>query len=444
MIEISEDMIAIFEIMSEGILMIDHHANIIYGNKAYCNFLKTELSEIKGKRLRDIRPGARLPNVLTEKKPILQAPRQEIEDIYFVNMYPVFKDNEIIGGISIITFVQQAEGFQKILKQVQYKNKQVIKCISKANNAKYTFDDIIAVSPSSNNAKELALRAALTDATVLLQSESGAGKELYAQAIHNAGPRSEEVFLSVNCANFKASMLESELFGYVKGAFTGANPNGKIGLFEAASGGTIFLDEISEMELPLQATLLRVLQEQTIRPLGAVEEREVDVRVIAACNVDLQQYMREGKFRADLFYRLNVFPICVPPLRERREDIELLILSFLEQLSRKCKRNICMEAKAIAHLTAYHWPGNVRELRNIIEYTSYLTDDGIIRESMLPDSIKVSNKDVCLTLQQRVKNYERNEILRLLNVNGDDTNGKRKTAEQLGISLASLYNKLGY
>lgn len=159
---------------------------------------------------------------------------------------------------------------------------------------------------------------------MLLESESGTGKELYAQSIHNASPRRDGIFVAINCANFNANMLESELFGYVEGAFTGAKKGGKIGLFEAAAGGTLFLDEISEMDIGLQAKLLRVLQERRFRPVGGIQEVETDVRIVAACNADLSRYVAEGKFRKDLYYRLSTFRICIPPLRQRPEDIPSL------------------------------------------------------------------------------------------------------------------------
>ncbi len=425
-----------------SIVIIDDSARIVYANKAYCDFVGKAPEEIIGLPLRNVRPGTVLPNVLKTKKPILQMPRQETEDTYFVNMYPIFRNGNVVGGISIVTFIQHAKGFQKLLEQVIKRNKQIISRLSKSGNARYFFDDIVAVAPASLQVKELAKRAALTDVTVFLQSESGTGKELYAQAIHNAGIRNESAFISVNCATFNASLLESELFGYAGGAFTGAKSGGNIGLFEAASGGTIFLDEISEMDLALQAKLLRVLQEQRVRPVGSVEERKVDVRVIAASNADLKRYTAEGRFRIDLYYRLNVFPIQIPPLRERREDIELLVYAFLEAMARKFRRNIAIEDVAMAKLTAYHWPGNVRELRNVIEFVSCLTDDGLILADMLPEHIKGSDDKHVLTLQQRVKNYEKMEIMRLLSVNGSDMNGKKKTAAQLGISLAGLYSKI--
>jgi len=442
-----EEMTNIFDIMSEGILVIDAEARIIYGNRPYCEFLKMDICQIKGALLREIRPGAMLPNVLKTKKPILQAPRQEKEETYFVNMYPIIENENVVGGLSVVTFIRQAEGFQKLLEQIgqaQQRNNQIVKRISRASNAQYTFDHIVAVSAPSVKLKEIAQRAARTDATVFLQAESGTGKELYAQAIHNASPRSGNIFLSVNCANFNSNILESELFGYADGAFTGAKTGGKIGLFEAASKGTLFLDEISEMDLSLQAKLLRFLQDQKIRPVGSIEERQVDVRVIAACNADLKKRTENGLFRSDLYYRLNVFPIHILPLRERKEDIEPLISAILEDLSRKFKRNISIEPNAICRLAAYHWPGNIRELRNILEFVSYLSDDGLITESALPEAITQKYADdEGEPLAQRIKRFEKGEINRLLRKNGSSLAGKRKTAAELGISLASLYNKLG-
>lgn len=439
--KVLKEMAAIFDVLNEGILIIDTDAKIIYGNQAYCDFLKMEREEIINRPLRDIRPGAMLPDVLQSKKPILNAPRQENEDIYFVNMYPIWKDNCVIGGISVVTFIQQAYGLQKMLEEVE-RSKQMLKRIARASNTRYTFDDIIDADPLSAQIKALAMRAASTDATIFLQSESGTGKELYAQAIHNASPRSRHVFLAINCANFNANMLESELFGYDEGAFTGAKKGGKIGLFEAASDGTLFLDEISEMDISLQAKLLRVLQEQRIRPVGAVKERDINVRVIAACNVDLSNYIQDGRFRKDLYYRLNIFPITVPPLRERKGDIEALVRFFLGELSRKQRRSLQIDHEALQLLYHYDWPGNVRELRNVLEFVSYLSDDGMIRARTLPNNIP-GQIDRSETLAQRVKHFEQIEIQRLLQRNGSDLKGKRKTAMDLGISLASLYNKLG-
>ena len=415
---------AVLDAMQEGVLIIDAQERIVYGNRAYVAFLEKEaggpIGPIEGYPLRLLRPGARLPEVLVQKRPILHTPRQESEDIYFVNMYPIFDGAEVVGGLSVVTFWKDAFDFRAELERYEKRSRQVLRRVNKANAAHYTFDSIVAVSPRSAACRELASRLAQTDATILLQSESGTGKELYAQAIHNASPRSAGVFVAINCANFNANMLESELFGYTEGAFTGAKRGGKIGLFEAAAGGTLFLDEISEMDVGLQAKLLRALQERRIRPVGGVEEVDTD-----------------------LFYRLNTFPIHIPPLRERREDIPPLCRRLLDELSRKLKRRLELTPEAMDRLLAHNWPGNVRELRNVLEFCAYLTPSGVITELSLPENLRTGpTAQPSLTLAQRTRAFERAEILRLLERNGASLEGKKKTAAQLGISLASLYNKL--
>lgn len=326
---------------------------------------------------------------------------------------------------------------------MEARNQQVLRRIAKANGARYTFDDIVASSPAAAEVKALAEKIAATDATVLLASESGTGKELYAQAIHNASLRREGVFVAINCSNFNADLLESELFGYAEGAFTGAKRGGKLGLFEAAAGGTLFLDEISEMDLSLQSKLLRALQERRVRPVGAVKELDVDVRVIAACNADLPTYVREGRFRKDLYYRLSTFPICIPPLRERPDDIPILAQAILEELCRKLRRSFSLTAEAADCLQAHDWPGNVRELRNVLEYSAYLSASGTISaESLPPALLRPQDGEPPQTLAQKTRAFERREIQKQLEKYGVSLEGKRKAARELGISLASLYNKL--
>ena len=381
--------------------------------------------------------------MLEKGEPILHLTRQEVEDFYFVNLYPIYRDGVLLGGLSVVTFLDDAYRAREELEAMEARSKQVLHRINKANGARYTFDDIVAESPAGAQTKALAETIAATDATVLLESESGTGKELYAQAIHNASLRREGVFVAINCANFNPNMLESELFGYVEGAFTGAKKGGKLGLFEAAAGGTLFLDEISEMDLGLQAKLLRVLQERRIRPVGGVKEIDVDVRVIAACNAGLPDYVDQGKFRKDLYYRLNTFPIHIPPLRERTGDIPALAAAILDQLSHKLRRPFTLTDEAVRLLQAHSWPGNVRELRNVLEFSAYLTPSGVITCEAFPaDLRRPAEHDAALPLVQRVRAFEKREIQRLLARNGASLEGKKKTAAQLGISLASLYNKL--
>ena len=435
---------ALFQSMQEGITVIDRLARVVFANQAYLDFLGMSWEDIRGRPLREIRPGARLPEVLTTGRPILHAPRMEKQDeIYFVNMYPIKEDGEVIGGLSVVTFLKDAYDFQSELEAYEKRNKQVLHRVNKANSARYTFDSIVAAAENSRAALQLARRAAATEASVMLASESGTGKELYAQAIHNASARKNEVFVAINCANFNANTLESELFGYVEGAFTGAKKGGKIGLFEAASGGTLFLDEVSEMDYALQAKLLRAIQEGRIRPVGGVNEIEVDVRLICASNADLNAYIEEGKFRRDLYYRLSTFQIRIPPLRERREDIPALTEELLADLSKKLKRSVTITDDALRCLTVHDWPGNVRELRNVLEFSAYLSDNGTIVQDSLPEHIvRPAMEQPEITLSQRVRVFEQAEINKLLLKNGTDLAGKKKTAKQLGVSLATLYNKL--
>lgn len=446
--ELNQDARAVLDAMRDGINIIDAEGRIIFGNKAYLDFLSKEtgigIGSIEGQYLRDLRPGARLPEVLATGKPILHAPRMEKQDeIYFVNMYPIFQDGEMVGGLSVVTFLKDAYAFQTELEQYEKRNKPVLHRVNKANSARYTFDSIVAVGENVQAVKALAQKAAETDATVLLASESGTGKELYAQAIHNASARKNEVFVAINCANFNANTLESELFGYVEGAFTGAKKGGKIGLFEAANGGTLFLDEVSEMDYSLQAKLLRAIQEGRIRPVGGVQEIEVDVRLISASNADLNTYIQQGRFRRDLYYRLSTFQIHIPPLRDRRQDIPALTDVVLSELSKKLKRSITITQEARRCLALHDWPGNVRELRNVLEFSAYLSDNGaIVRDSLPEHIVRPAVEQPEISLAQRVRVFERAEISKLLLKNGADLAGKKETARQLGISLATLYNKL--
>jgi two-component system response regulator PilR (NtrC family) len=230
-----------------------------------------------------------------------------------------------------------------------------------------SLDNIIGVSPTMEKLKQTIRTVASTQSTVLIYGESGTGKELVARAVHVCSPRATDPFVSINCGAFPETLLESELFGYVKGAFTGANQN-KRGLFEVADGGTIFLDEIGEMSLTMQVKLLRVLQERCVRPVGGTDEIPIDVRVIAATNRDLERQVAENEFREDLYYRLSVIPITVPPLRDRREDVPLLVNHFVKKYAGGAGRSIArVEPESLSALAQYHWPGNVRQLENTIE-----------------------------------------------------------------------------
>lgn len=315
------------------------------------------------------------------------------------------------------------------------------------NEKRIDLDSIIGDSTAMIALKEKIKRIASTQSTVLISGESGTGKELVARAIHYLSDRRHKPFVAVNCSAMPETLMESELFGYVKGAFTGANPNGKIGKFELANGGVILLDEIGDMPLYMQVKLLRVLQERTVTRIGSNQPIDLDIRVLAATNLDLEQRIKENKFREDLFYRLNVIPIEVPPLRERDGDIELIMTKLIEKYSilfDKYIHTIDEECKEI--LLNYSWPGNVRELQNTIEYMINIANHtGVLTKDMLPDNI-LNNKDSIFYKEQKkiktLKELEQEQIERALGIYGTSTEGKKKAAEKLGIGIATLYRKL--
>jgi two-component system response regulator PilR (NtrC family) len=305
-------------------------------------------------------------------------------------------------------------------------------------------DNIIGQSRPLRAVLETARAVAPTSSTVLITGESGTGKELVARRVHELSPRGERPFVSLNCGAFPETLLESELFGYMKGAFTGAAQN-KLGLFQAADGGTLFLDEIGEMSLPMQVKLLRVLQEWKVRPLGSTEERRVDVRVIAATNKDLRQLVIEKTFREDLFYRISVIPLHVPPLRERSEDIPLLALHFLQRFAQQMGKPVRgIAPDALAALRRYDWPGNVRELENAVERAVALETEEEVSLRSLPEHIsRVSaphpTEDLLpqkgIDLEKHIQEQERAYLVAALHRAGGV---RTKAAELLGMSYRSF------
>ena len=292
---------------------------------------------------------------------------------------------------------------------------------------------IVTRSPLMLRLLEQARLVAQSDVSVLINGQSGTGKEIFAQAIHNASPRNSKPFIAINCGALPEQLLESELFGHARGAFTGAVSN-REGLFQAAEGGTLFLDEIGDMPAPLQVKLLRVLQEQEFERLGGMETRKVDVRVVAATSRNLEQMVKDGLFRRDLYYRLNVFPVSMPPLRERQGDIPLLVENFLEKYGHKIgKRGLRVAPEAEALLLAHSWPGNIRELENVIERAVILTTDGLIRPDLLPPAMQAPCALCSLrgTLPDALEQLERQLITEALQ---EHRGNMGHAAQALGIS----------
>jgi transcriptional regulator with PAS, ATPase and Fis domain len=383
-------------------------------------------------------------HVLKTKKPVrgvkmLVGPKKKE---VAVNVAPIIVDGQLKGSVGIIHDMSE---IRELTTELQRAKERI-----RTLEAKYNFDDIVGRSEEMLIAIEQARIAAKTPATVLLRGESGTGKELFAHAIHNESGRKYNHFIRVNCAAISESLLESELFGYEEGAFSGAKRGGKKGYFEEANNGSIFLDEIGELSLSTQAKLLRVLQEREIIRVGGTKPISIQVRIIAATNKNLEQEIRKGNFREDLFYRLNRIPIYIPPLRSRLEDIPLLCDHLIKKINHDYGRNVeGITNEAAELLKRYAWPGNVRELENILgraiifmDYSENRID--IKHLSKLGYNFQKNQEqdhpnEASLPLYTLVENFEKRIISHILHKHRGN---KTKTAKELGVSIRTLYYKM--
>lgn len=440
---------AVFYATQDAISVVNKEGLGIMINPAYTKITGLTEKDILGKPATvDIAEGESVHmKVLTTKKPVrggllkVGPSKKEV----LVNAAPIIVDGELKGSVGVLHDITEMNKLSEELKQA----KQIIRKLE----AKYTFDDIAGKEISIVNAIEKAKKAAFTPATVFLIGESGTGKEIFAHAIHNASERKYNQFVRVNCAALAQSILESELFGYEEGAFTGAKKGGKKGLFEEANRGTIFLDEISEINVETQAKLLRVLQEKEIVRVGGTKPINIDVRIIAATNANIEEAVKKGSFRKDLYYRINMFPIKIPSLKERKGDIALLAKLFIKKFNQEYGRNIeGIKEDAIKALIEYSWPGNVRELENVIgrAIINMRINERIIEKKHMPkvspyeenqtlpiDSGIFETKHV--SLEDLVQSIEKAYISNILEQNNGN---KTRTAKILDISLRNLYYKL--
>ncbi|NLK35786.1 MAG: sigma-54-dependent Fis family transcriptional regulator [Gracilibacteraceae bacterium] len=333
----------------------------------------------------------------------------------------------------------------------QYENTREKK--KKQSQNFFTFNSILGQSEAINQAKKVAKRAAGVDTSILIYGESGCGKEVFAQAIHNESPRSKYPFVAINCGAIPKDLVESELFGYEAGAFTGAASRGRKGLLEYASGGTVFFDEIENMPLPAQVKILRALSSSTIMRIGGNETIPIDIRVISASKKNLEEEIKKGRFREDLFYRINVIQINIPPLRERKDDIKPILEHYVKTFSDKNRIKVeGIEDEFIRCLEAYHWPGNIRELINIIERSLVLSENGIINDSVLPSGMKESymKSKIKQGLECALKGTlpEGKTLLQLAedviieSVYKEEQRNLTRTAKRLGISRPTLYKRI--
>ncbi|USK59602.1 sigma-54 interaction domain-containing protein [Peribacillus asahii] len=433
---------AVIDSINDGILVIDQEGIVQLINPEYTRITGVT-SDILGKPLREYRPGAQLPDTLEDRKCRVGVYRKTRDREYLVDMAPIIVNDKVIGAVSVCKSLTEVHRLSQELKKQNEKLKQLERKMDSMYEAKYTFDQIIGKEAGLKGVVTVAKKVADSSLPILITGESGTGKELFSQAIHNESSRNGRPFIPVNCAAIPAELLESELFGYGEGAFTGAKKGGKAGLFEMANYGTLFLDEIGDMSYDLQAKLLRVLQEKKIRRVGETIDRDIDVRVIAATHRDLQHLVHKNRFREDLFYRLNVIRLQVPSLRERREDIPRLIDSFLQS----AYSTYTIEEQTLKFLYTYEWPGNVRELKNVIDYATCIAEGTEITlhdlpESMIKQGAELFQQQPNRSLQGVMEDTERRLIQETINYFGTGIEDKKKAAKSLGISLATLYNKI--
>ena len=446
----------IFDPIDIPFIIVNKASEVLMINEAFTEYLNFPRDQVIGRKVQEIDPNSRFPYVLKSKKAEI-AYKHTFSNGHtaVVNRVPVLDDTgEVVYGFGMVVFddiskLKEALDKNKLLEDKLSVYKNELKSI---RGAKYSWESIIGHAPSMQDVKHMASRSAKTQSNVLIVGESGTGKELFAHAIHNDSLKAEGPFIKINCAAIPKDLLESELFGYEEGAFTGAKKQGKIGKFELANGGTIFLDEIGDMPMSMQVKILRVLQEKEIERIGSHKTVPVDCRIIAATNKNLQEAIKDGEFREDLYYRLNVINIEVPPLRCRKEDMDVLTFKLMNKLSEQLGRYVnSISNEALEALKAYNWPGNIRELENIIERAINLTDKECIEIQHLPSYLleyQSVPKDMpeaktvhqpLMTLRDAVEEVEKATIIRTLKaVNGN----KLQAAKLLEISRTSLYEKV--
>ena len=397
--ELKERLQLILDSVQDGICVLDKDGFITYVNCSYLNILKESKENIIGKSIEDISPQGIRKKVLYEGQNVIGALSTKTNGVSIIsNVSPIIVDGEIRGVVSIVKNVLEVQALSEKLNKVSAKAKYLEEELFRTKKPTATFNRFIGFSGKVMDALAIASKAAKTNATTLIRGESGTGKELIAEGIHYASSRVDGPFIRVNCAAIPEGLLESELFGHEKGAFTGAIKR-KLGKFELAHKGSIFLDEIGEMKKSMQVKLLRILQEKEFQRVGGEESISVDVRIIAATNRNLEEMMKQGDFREDLYFRLNVIPIFLPPLRERKEDIPILAEHFMKKKGEFIGKQIeGITSKAMDLLIEYSWPGNGRELENIIERVLTLADGSYVQVSDLPLYIRETTIKTAQTL----------------------------------------------
>lgn len=442
-----ENLYALDTVLSgfDGALVIDSRGYIVVCSENYANAVRKPKEELLGKYVLDMFPDSKLLDVINTGRPIYIDLWDTGYETVFVSRYPITSEGNIVGaiGLSVFRYLDEAKRFAKWVTNMNRELKYYKSQLLKLSGAQYSFDTIIGSSSAITTAKNNALPMAKARTPVLILGETGTGKELFAHAIHQAGPRSDRPFIRVNCASIPENLVESELFGYEEGAFSGARKGGKPGKFELANGGTIFLDEINELPYGVQAKLLRVLQEGEIDHVGGTELSYVDVRVLSATSADLPQLIKEKRFREDLYYRISAFQLTVPPLRNRKEDIMLLCEHFVEFSNGELDTSVeDVSGEVLDAFSGYNWPGNVRELRNVVQRCCLVAGSGIVGIEHLPPGFTTMLDPDALpdeNLESVVIKAEKEQIQKVLaRVDGN----RNKAAQILGVNRTQLYRKM--
>ncbi|MDR3589812.1 MAG: sigma 54-interacting transcriptional regulator [Negativicutes bacterium] len=429
-----------------GLVVVDHETNIVFLNEEYAETIGLNPREVLGLPVKQVIPDSKLPVVVESGKAILG-------DVYYVvgkptvcNRIPLKQNGVLIGAMSFEVFgeIRQSDklfdSLQELHTQLDYYKEK----LKRFSGSRYSMADIIGSSSAAVKLRKDILKSANTNSTVLVQGETGTGKELVAHALHRESLRAHYPLVKLNCGAIPTELIESELFGYEEGAFTGAKRTGKKGKFELADKGTLFLDEISQLPMVAQVKLLRALQEKEIERIGGVTPITVDVRIVAATNHDLEEMVKRGSFRADLFYRLNVIPIKVPSLRERRSDIPALVERFARKYGDQAGLGSVSVAPDVFTLLSDHeWPGNIRELENSVERAIGMCGGNVLDSShfewLLPKSRNGVIETKGKTLEEAKAELEKDMIVDVLRSTG---NNVKKTAEQLRIDRSLLYQKM--
>ncbi|PHE89858.1 sigma 54-interacting transcriptional regulator [Bacillus pseudomycoides] len=441
-----------FDTAYEGIAIVDENGVIQMFNDTYSRFVGVSKEEAIGQLAENVIENTRLPVVLKTGVPERNQVHRLQGQNLVVHRMPIWKQGRVIGAVGMLIH-EGISDIYKILERFDQKDSAVKPLFSKPKKKQIRFEDILGESQTISETKKMARKAAGSKASVLITGESGVGKEQFARAIHDTGITKNGPFISVNCAAIPDNLLESELFGYAEGAFTGAKKNGKAGKFELANHGTLFLDEIGDMSLLTQVKILRVLQEREIERIGGTHPIPVDFRLIAATNKDLKQMVREGTFREDLYHRLHVIPIHIPPLRFRKQDIPLIVEEHLQKLCQMYgAKEKTLDKELLRLMFHYNWPGNVRELINVLERLFALSDDVHIRAKDLPEEFyyrDMEQKKLVPMIQSLPAKQEAMKVVREEEERGliervlkEAKGNKSKAAALLGISRATLYNKL--